>query len=191
MPLERFVKADNKAFRQELNLEQTNEQDTSRHAFLDALSPSKRKHRSDSMDSLDSNRASLGSDEDNGFDNPFEEQPANFSFQREDYQTHSMGVDGLPIPGSIDAYRSDLAGLERDATRPIGSDSVFEASTNPDTAPPTYSSAVSHDTAQRPAAEPEMSERPRQPSFGVPAQEPTEAEPKAGAMDVELPNRES
>ncbi|KAF7544027.1 hypothetical protein G7Z17_g10270 [Cylindrodendrum hubeiense] len=73
-PLERFVKAENKAFRQELNQEKSDSSETRRTAFVDPISPSKRKHRSDSADSMDSNRASLGSDDRNGFDNPFADQ---------------------------------------------------------------------------------------------------------------------
>ncbi|KAH7152117.1 ubiquitin interaction domain-containing protein, partial [Dactylonectria estremocensis] len=73
-PLERFVKAENKAFRQELNQEKSDSGETRRAAFVEPLSPSKRKHRSDSADSMDSNRASLGSDDRNGFDNPFADQ---------------------------------------------------------------------------------------------------------------------
>ncbi|RDA94214.1 hypothetical protein CP533_0605 [Ophiocordyceps camponoti-saundersi (nom. inval.)] len=52
--LERFVRADNKAFQQELSREKSEEQQT------EDKSPSKRKHRSDS---IDSNHASLGSDD--------------------------------------------------------------------------------------------------------------------------------
>ncbi|PHH70585.1 hypothetical protein CDD80_5903 [Ophiocordyceps camponoti-rufipedis] len=56
-PLERFVRADNKAFQQELSRERA-EADEGR--LTETMLPPKRKHRSDSMDS---NRASIGSDE--------------------------------------------------------------------------------------------------------------------------------
>lgn len=73
--LERFVKAENKAFRQELNHEKTETHEKRKSITVDPLSPSKRKHRADSFDSMDSNRASLGSDDErSGFDNPFSEQ---------------------------------------------------------------------------------------------------------------------
>ena len=72
--LERFVKADNKAFRQELNSEKDEGGTSKQTATVETMSPSKRKHRSDSMDSVDSNRASVGSDEANGFDDPFADQ---------------------------------------------------------------------------------------------------------------------
>ena len=81
------MKAENKAFRQELNQEkaETREkagsQENDSHekrkpGILDPLSPSKRKHSSDSIDSMDSNRASLGSggDDRNMSSNPFADQ---------------------------------------------------------------------------------------------------------------------
>ena len=70
-PLQRFVRADNKAFRQELNLETSDAGVESSRSVgqADPISPSKRKHRADSVDSIESNRASLGS---NG-DNPLED----------------------------------------------------------------------------------------------------------------------
>lgn len=71
-PLERFVKADNKAFRQELNQQQS--QDEQPFSPMDVISPTKRKHRADSMDSMNSNRASLGSIDMEDRDNPFEDQ---------------------------------------------------------------------------------------------------------------------
>ncbi|QPG97190.1 hypothetical protein C2857_005929 [Epichloe festucae Fl1] len=62
MPLQRFARAENKAFQQELDQETTGPP-------TDPISPSKRKHRADSIDSLDSNRATLGSDDGQiGFD---------------------------------------------------------------------------------------------------------------------------
>lgn len=68
-PLERFVKADNKAFRQELSQEEIQDDQTS--ATMDVVSPTKRKHRSDSIDSMASNRASIGSIEMNEREDPF------------------------------------------------------------------------------------------------------------------------
>lgn len=56
MPLQRFALAENKAFQQELDQETTGPP-------ADPISPSKRKHRADSIDSMDSNRATLGSDD--------------------------------------------------------------------------------------------------------------------------------
>lgn len=68
-PLQRFVKADNKTFRAELARERTEgEMQTDVMAATDGthgvpmapLSPTKRKYRSNSNDSMDSNRASMG-----------------------------------------------------------------------------------------------------------------------------------
>lgn len=74
-PLDRFTLADNKAFRQELHNEtnQESEERRSGHALMDPISPSKRKHRSDSADSMNSNRASIGSDD--GFASLRDPQP--------------------------------------------------------------------------------------------------------------------
>lgn len=68
-PLERFIKVDNKAFNQEIALEASEPEEVpvGRRSF-EPLSPSKRKHRADSvgsMDSMNSNRASIGSEERN------------------------------------------------------------------------------------------------------------------------------
>lgn len=71
-PLERFVKADNKSFLQELKQEQS--QGEKSFTPLEVVSPSKRKHRSDSMDSMNSNRASLGSIDMEDRANPFADQ---------------------------------------------------------------------------------------------------------------------
>ena len=72
--LDRFVQADNKAFRRELETENVEVIDSFRSP-LDPMSPSKRKHR-DSMDSMDSNHASVDSmDVANGFDDdPFADE---------------------------------------------------------------------------------------------------------------------
>jgi hypothetical protein len=60
--LDRFVRADNKAFRQELNREKTEAAEQQKTGAAEPVSPAKRKHR-DSMDSLNSNRASIGSND--------------------------------------------------------------------------------------------------------------------------------
>lgn len=87
LPLQRFARADNEAFQAELAQESTDMPtahgtgtgtgtgtNTTGLPPIDTVSPSKRKHRADSVGSLDSNRAALGSDDgQNGFDNPFED----------------------------------------------------------------------------------------------------------------------
>ncbi|KHO00332.1 ubiquitin interaction domain-containing protein [Metarhizium album ARSEF 1941] len=72
-PLQRFARADNQAFRQELDREATEAAEAEAESAeskevpgsgpLEAVSPSKRKHRANSIDSMDSNRASIGSDD--------------------------------------------------------------------------------------------------------------------------------
>ncbi|OAA72527.1 ubiquitin interaction domain-containing protein [Cordyceps fumosorosea ARSEF 2679] len=119
LPLERFVKADNKTFRNELNMERANKQENSprEYQFLDPISPSKRKHRSSSPDSLDTNHASLGSDGDNAFDNPFEDQAASFSVQGGNYEPHVVTTDDLPE--FADMGPGDGTQLELVQTKPI------------------------------------------------------------------------
>ncbi|OAR02612.1 hypothetical protein LLEC1_02514 [Akanthomyces lecanii] len=174
LPLERFVKTDNKAFRNELNMERTNDQELTRAGYADAISPSKRKHRSDSMDTLDSNHASLGSDGGNGFDNPFDEQPANFSFQRGEYEPFVMEADGLPAPTRIEPSYVDYANLGQDD----GAEIDFVAKT------PGYSN-VAPKTAQ------EMEQlSPQRPSLGTPASQTAEREPMESVVDMEAPSRE-
>ncbi|KAG6037183.1 hypothetical protein E4U41_005272 [Claviceps citrina] len=80
LPLQRFASEENKAFQEELSQEAAG---TAADGWkttgtpVDHLSPSKRKHRADSFDSMDSNRASLGSDDGRiGFQNPFDDGPA-------------------------------------------------------------------------------------------------------------------
>ncbi|KAG5993302.1 hypothetical protein E4U52_002086 [Claviceps spartinae] len=81
LPLQRFARADNEAFQAELAQESTDMPtahgtgtNTTGLPPIDTVSPSKRKHRADSVGSFDSNRAALGSDDGQaGFDNPFED----------------------------------------------------------------------------------------------------------------------
>lgn len=71
--LNMFVRSDNKAFRQELKRPVADSVEERRHTSVDPISPSKRKHR-DSMDSMDTNRASIGSEDRSPFENAFDEQ---------------------------------------------------------------------------------------------------------------------
>ncbi|KAK7421394.1 hypothetical protein QQX98_002288 [Neonectria punicea] len=106
--LERFIKAENKAFRQELNQEKSETSETRRATFVDPISPSKRKHRSDSLDSMDSNRASLGSDDRNGFDNPFADQDESMGAEMTDL---SEGVTDFARSVSIDSVTGQVPPL--------------------------------------------------------------------------------
>ncbi|GAO16854.1 hypothetical protein UVI_02011760 [Ustilaginoidea virens] len=106
-PLQRFVRADNKAFQQELNQEMV---DTSENeikpttGLMEPMSPTKRKHRADSVDSMDSNRASIGSDDGrSGFDNPFE-----------DSQTSSATMTATGTPAATAVADSTTMDREND-----------------------------------------------------------------------------
>lgn len=64
-PLQRFVKADNKTFKAEIARAEQEKETAVEPIVIDQadvtpLSPSKRKYRSNSVDSMDTNRASLG-----------------------------------------------------------------------------------------------------------------------------------
>lgn len=66
IPLQRFAQAENEVFQGELKQETAEAAGDSRKIVgppVDPISPSKRKHRADSIDSMDSNRASLGSED--------------------------------------------------------------------------------------------------------------------------------
>lgn len=69
--LSMFAKSDNKAFRQELRQPAADTREERMHVPVDTLSPSKRKHR-DSMDSMNSNRASIGSEDRDPFASVFD-----------------------------------------------------------------------------------------------------------------------
>ncbi|KAK8147836.1 hypothetical protein G3M48_000947 [Beauveria asiatica] len=172
-PLERFVKADNKAFRNELSMERTQQQENRQAVFMDPISPSKRKHRSDSMDSLDSNHASLGSDEGNAFDSNFEEPPPNFSFQRDEYEPRVVGADGLPAPSSLTSHYAEFPD--------IGLSDGVELDL--DAKPPQYSEFV---VPAPPAQEMEQL-LPQKLSFTTTAAGEGERDPKDAVMELEMP----
>lgn len=71
--LNMFAKSDNKAFRQELRQPTTDSGEERMRVSVDPISPSKRKHR-DSMDSMNSNRASIGSEDRDPFASVFDGQ---------------------------------------------------------------------------------------------------------------------
>lgn len=72
------------------------------------MSPSKRKHRSDSLDSMDSNRASIGS-EDRTMDGPFDDQHLIMD------QPIIMGVDPtIGSQASLGSNTMDLDGISEE-----------------------------------------------------------------------------
>lgn len=115
--LETFVKADNKSFRQELNQEQV--EATTQDVWagtVEPKSPSKRKHRADSIDSIATNRASVGSNNDSGFDDPFEGEDEEEGTRPKRTQTDygAMDLDGVdeapPLPKRNPAPTEEQAG---------------------------------------------------------------------------------
>ncbi|GJC82059.1 hypothetical protein ColLi_04897 [Colletotrichum liriopes] len=73
--LQRFARAENKNFRQELNQESTDEGSPPRNMNMSPISPSKRKYRSGSVDSMATNRASLGNSDTNSRAGDFDNDP--------------------------------------------------------------------------------------------------------------------
>jgi hypothetical protein len=138
-PLERFVKAENKAFSQELNQETAVVDKDWPTEALDPISPTKRKHRSDSLDSMASNQASVGSDGMNRFDDPFEKQ----------------GVEMTPISGQVPEPWDDDSAMD------------FGEEAQPPPLPKRHAAVTETNVveATENSREPEMQERARPPPF--------------------------
>ncbi|UPK95061.1 hypothetical protein LCI18_005996 [Fusarium solani-melongenae] len=186
--LERFVKAENKTFHQELNQERNETSETKRATFVDPISPSKRKHRADSVCSMDSNRASLGSDDRNGFDNPFEDQDDAIGTEMTEFgnppdHAHSFDASQDTLPATIPQPASALELLTEAASATmtpstVGADRV---ESSPAKSPP----AVTEESRA-----PEMQERARPPAFmTLPANSsaPTTKKENGDLMDMEIP----
>ncbi|KAL3957356.1 hypothetical protein ACCO45_007934 [Purpureocillium lilacinum] len=165
-PLDRFARAENKAFRQELNREVA-EVDSRKASLVDPISPSKRKHRSDSPDSMDSNRASIGSVDQGGFDNPFEEN-------QDMRETEMMDMSGQQF--SADAESTDVTPPAPSSRQPALTEST-SATLTPNTLPAEDLDSVGAVQGQSPLAgnvdkadrAPEMQERSRPPAFISPS----------------------
>ncbi|PNY27740.1 Uncharacterized protein TCAP_02329, partial [Tolypocladium capitatum] len=172
-PLERFVRAENKAFRQELKRHTAEASTPKRTAMVDPVSPSKRKHRSDSTDSMDSNRASIGSDDRNGFDDPFEDGREITATEMADVSEHNLevidGVDMRSAPEKPIMPRPVLPGQQpahTEKTWATLTPNTLPADTGEPTTPvqgqqPT-TAGVSGDSDDRAS---EMQERPRRRAF--------------------------
>ncbi len=165
-PLDRFARAENKAFRQELNREVA-EVESRKASLVDPISPSKRKHRSDSPDSMDSNRASIGSVDQGGFDNPFEEN-------QDMRETEMMDMSGQQF--SADAESTDVTPPAPSSRQPALTEST-SATLTPNTLPAEDLDSVGAVQGQSPLAgnvdradrAPEMQERSRPPAFISPS----------------------
>lgn len=151
-PLERFVRAENKAFRQELSRASNDAAEGRLLGLMEVTSPSKRKHRADSADSMDSNRASIGSDD--RFEDPFEDTTqaaTNPEQRRVAAQGEESDEPGPPLP----ARRPMLAETP---------DPVAESKTERGE-PGSVSKATAEDRDDGWSRGPEMQERTRPPSF--------------------------
>lgn len=203
-PLERFVKADNKSFRQELNQEQSQANDQPPPS-AEVVSPSKRKHRADSLDSMNSNRASLGSIDMEDREDPFADNvgaaPDILGQEMEERQS-----SGLADPAGKYDQPVAAIGLEQQqpsqsilaepetATAPETGETVV-TSTPCETRNPTPSTTTQAGEFSRtlsPDAEagrsPEMQEKSRPPTFMTSPPRGGEKGQTADTMDMELPH---
>ena len=118
-PLDRFVRAENKAFRQELNLEKTQAAEAPKEGPTSPVSPSKRKHRADSFDSMDSNRASIGSNGDNGFEeDPFAAQAASAPIEMTDMSELPGKAHGQGPEASLMDQQGEMASRAEETRGP-------------------------------------------------------------------------
>lgn len=183
--LERFVRADNKAFRQELNQEKSDSNETRRAAFVDPISPSKRKHRSDSADSMDSNRASLGSDDRNVFDNPFSDQDDHAATEMKAFPSEAP-------PAYVESFDTPLSSADENQPAPPAPQPTAETTTQTTSATMTPNTvATEHTENVTPATEevksPEMQERARPPSFMTLSRNPSATKESSDIMNMEIP----
>lgn len=182
--LERFVKAENKAFRQELNQEKPEPVEKRKPGILDPLSPSKRKHR-DSFDSMDSNRASLGSDDERtGFENPFIDQDDRIGTEMTEMSENqledarSASVESPPaLPARKPASTEDTSATMTPSTMIAENDAQEESSKNG--VPEIEDDKV-----------PEMKERTRSPLM-TRSRSGTESKTSPDLMDMDIPEHEA
>ncbi|EQK98555.1 ubiquitin interaction domain-containing protein [Ophiocordyceps sinensis CO18] len=194
-PLQRFARADNKAFRQELSRTRNEAADRWRVKMADAMSPSKRKHRADSADSMDRNRASIGSDDRNGFDDRLDDAEHAAAMEMTDLSDHkgvaAAGGEGIGGEGMRAASaESDEAGPPLPERRPLAaettSDDVAHNTSAESAGQPPQAAADNGDEAL--ARGPEMQERARPPSFMAVPQGKDSHEAQASGIDMELPD---
>ncbi|POR37933.1 Uncharacterized protein TPAR_01866 [Tolypocladium paradoxum] len=195
--LERFVRAENKAFRQELNRHKAEASEPKRTAMVDVMSHSKRKHRADSIDSMDSNRASIGSDDRNAFDNPFEDGQELAAMEMADMSEHGLevieGVDMGSAPEEPNMPRPVLPSQQpahTENTSATLTPNTLPADDGEPTTPvhgrqPT-TAGVSEDSEDR---APEMQERSRPPAFVATLQGSNREDDQTSGIDMEMPDR--
>jgi hypothetical protein len=179
--LERFVKADNRSFRQEQSQERSRAESSPVPA--DVVSPSKRKHRADSLESLASDRASLGSLEMNDRDDPFASHNEDATAPMEDYRTGDSQTVEL-----IDAF--DVGGRQA-STRMDNTSSTAFADTQASAEPNRvqlgeFTGLNSADVAE--VKSPEMKERDRPPAFLAKPADDVEKPRSVNTMEMEIPD---
>lgn len=177
--LERFIKAENKAFRQELNQEKLESSEKRKPGILDPLSPSKRKHR-DSFDSMDSNRASLGSDEErSGFDNPFADQEDSVGTEMTDMSTNVPDYARSASVESPPALPARRPAATDDGSATMTPNTITAESTDRGNSPKVTTTEIEEDKA------PEMKERSGQPPF-MSMSRSTSVKRKSPESDVDM-----
>ncbi|KAF5552432.1 hypothetical protein FMEXI_2915 [Fusarium mexicanum] len=185
--LERFIKVENKAFRQELSKEESTADESQQTGNIESssslsphssFSPSKRKFRSDSGGSMDSNRASIGSDDDrNGFDNPFlPDDDERVGTEMSDYVHSFTAMEGY-IPDS-------LTGRTQDLTAPTEPTS---ATMTPSTVTADYLDINTAFASEEPRS-PEMQEKARPPPFMSLSRNSSMRADSTNLMDMDIPD---
>ncbi|KAF4450854.1 hypothetical protein F53441_6077 [Fusarium austroafricanum] len=182
--LERFIKVENKAFHQELSKEESVENEAKQTAFVDAISPispSKRKHRADSSGSMDSNRASIGSGDSNGFEDPFADQDEKIGTEMMDYGTPSTYV-----------LNFDAINNETPPTLPTRPQASTASTTEPTSATMSPSTVGAGHTDNIPSGteeprSPEMQEKARPPFMSL-SRKPSEQKEPVNLMDMDIPD---
>lgn len=207
------MRAENKAFRQELNTEKTEAAEERRIGSIEPLSPSKRKHRADSIDSMDSNRASLGSDDRTDAENPFADHEVGHATELMDmsmvmpedvrsdqFQSPVDLGEGSGLPPSYSQAVADTAS----ATLTPATLTIEEVDGNVEDADQGMSEALSSEQKENgpavaaqatgeatEARGPEMQERARPPAFMTAPNGGAERGNNISTMDMEIPDHQA
>ncbi|PHH63404.1 hypothetical protein CDD81_6005 [Ophiocordyceps australis] len=112
--LERFVRADNKAFCQELKQQEKQPTKPATAKDLEPGSSPKRQHRADSMDSMASNRASIGSEGQEHFDDSGDERQALMSMDIAQSSSSDANCAVAAPPDEMAVNSSSLSSLASD-----------------------------------------------------------------------------
>ncbi|KAK5993638.1 hypothetical protein PT974_07073 [Cladobotryum mycophilum] len=199
--LDRFVRSENRAFRIELSQESSRSSEERGRPAVDPISPSKRKHRADSMDSMNSNRASLGSDDRNPFENPFGDRMESIGVELADLSNGSKSEVGRSFDAENHSREASLPPLI--PSRELGYLGSESATLTPDTLTAEESEAVralpfevhqSGDESRATEFEnfdtkaPEMQERARPLTFMATAGKTSDQERQDSNMDMEIPD---